>query len=376
MHITEIEAKSILRKSKSVDPWFISSYGMNLYRGCTHNCVYCDGRTEKYNVEGEFGRDISIKINAPLILDRELNPKRKRTPFKSGYVLFGGGVCDSYQPAEIKYGLSSKALKVIYSYSFPVHLLTKSILIKKDIDIIKRIHEKNSAIVSFSFSSANNQISSVFEPGVPFPDKRLEAISFFKSNGIPSGAFLMPIIPFITDTREILEESVSKIKEAGADFIIFGSMTLKDSRQKEYFYKTIKNKYPELLDRFDNIYKYNKLGGAIPEYIDSLHYLLHHICRKYKMPVRIPRCLFENILDENDYVSVILSHIDYMLKIRGCKSPYSYAAYTVSKVKEPISEIKTKLLNLKGLGRTTEKVILEILETGTSRLYESLIGYG
>jgi DNA repair photolyase len=375
VQINEVEAKSILRKYKIVDSWFISCYGMNLYRGCTHNCVYCDGRAEKYNVDGVFGHDISVKINAPDVLKRELNPERKRKPFKKTYILLGGGVCDGYQPAEKKYQLSRKALEVIYSFGFPVHLLTKSILIKKDIDIIQKINKKNGAIVSFSFSSVNKNISSVFEPGVPTPEERLKAITFFKSHDIPSGAFLMPVIPFISDTKEILDESVRKIKEAGADFIIFGSMTLKDGRQKEYFSKTIKEKYPELLNRFDNIYKYNKWGGANSEYIDSLHYLLHHICRKHKMPVRIPRRLFENILDQNDYVSVILSHIDYMLKIRGCKSPYSYAAYSVSKVKEPLSDIKNGLLNLKGVGRATEKIILEILETGTSRLYESLIGF-
>ena len=93
--IREINAKSILRKSKKIDSWFISHYGMNLYRGCNHNCVYCDGRSEGYYVEGEFGRDISVKVNAIDVLRKELDPKGKRTPFKRSFIMIGGGVSDS-----------------------------------------------------------------------------------------------------------------------------------------------------------------------------------------------------------------------------------------------------------------------------------------
>ena len=95
MTIKEIEAKSILRKYKKVETWFLTCYGMNLYRGCQHNCVYCDGRSEKYRVDGEFGEDVAVKVNAIELLRRELDPKRKRTPFKRGYVGVGGGVGDS-----------------------------------------------------------------------------------------------------------------------------------------------------------------------------------------------------------------------------------------------------------------------------------------
>ena len=95
MTIKEVEAKSILRKYKKIESWFLTYYGMNLYIGCQHNCVYCDGRSEKYQVDGEFGEDVIVKINAIEILQRELDTKRKRTPFKKGYVGVGGGVGDS-----------------------------------------------------------------------------------------------------------------------------------------------------------------------------------------------------------------------------------------------------------------------------------------
>ncbi|MBU1035966.1 hypothetical protein KJ898_00355 [bacterium] len=142
MTIREIEAKSILRKYKKIDSWFISRYGMNLYRGCTHNCIYCDGRAEGYYVDGEFGEDVTIKVNAVEILRRELDPKRKRAPFKRSFIMIGGGVGDSYQPIEEKYQLSRRALELVDEYNFPVHVLTKSTLIKKDIDILKKLTKK------------------------------------------------------------------------------------------------------------------------------------------------------------------------------------------------------------------------------------------
>ncbi|GAI28860.1 unnamed protein product, partial [marine sediment metagenome] len=228
MTIREIKAKSILRKYKKIDSWFISRYGMNLYRGCTHNCIYCDGRAEGYYVDGEFGEDVTVKVNAIKILRRELDPKRKRTSFKGSFVMIGGGVGDSYQPIEEKYQLSRKVLELMDEYNFPVHILTKSTLIKRDIDILKKINKKDRAIVSFSFSSVNDEISAIFEPGVPPPSERLKTLTFFKNEGIACGMFLLPVIPFITDTPELMEETIRKASEVNLDFIIFGGMTLKE----------------------------------------------------------------------------------------------------------------------------------------------------
>ena len=92
MIIRETEARSILLKHKKIDSWFISRYGLNLYRGCTHNCVYCDGRSERYHVNGPFGENVTVKINAVEVLARELDPKRRRVKLKPSYIMLGGGV--------------------------------------------------------------------------------------------------------------------------------------------------------------------------------------------------------------------------------------------------------------------------------------------
>lgn len=373
MTIRKIEAKSILRKYKKVDSWFISRYGMNLYRGCTHNCIYCDGRAEGYYVDGEFGEDVTVKINAIEILRRELDPKRKRIPFKRSFVMIGGGVGDSYQPVEAKYQLSRKVLELMDEYNFPVHILTKSTLIERDVDILKKINRKDRAIVSFSFSSVNDEKSAVFEPGVPPPSERLKTLAFFKNEGIACGMFLLPVIPFITDTPELIEETIKKASEANLDFIIFGGMTLKEGKQKDYFFKTLRNKYPKLIVEYENIYQKSKWGEAAGEYYNSINLTFNSIMEKYKIPPRIPLTLYKDILEENDLVVVILEHIDYLLKLKGRTSPYGYAAYSVSRLKEPLSSMKRELKRIGGVGKVTEKIILEILETGSSSYYKKLL---
>lgn len=373
MQVKEIIAKSILRKNKKIESWFLTQYGMNLYRGCMHNCVYCDGRSEKYQVNGEFGEDVIVKINAIELLRRELDPKRKRTPFKKGYIGVGGGVGDSYQPVEKKYQLTRKTLHILYEKKFPVHVLTKSTLVQRDIDILKKINEQNRAIVSFSFSSADDRISSIFEPGVPPPSERLETLRIFKEAGISCGMYLMPVIPFITDNPKQIENTVRKAKEACVDFIIFSGMTLKDGRQKDYFMNILKKKYPDLMVDYYNIYRFNKWGSPLGSYQDSIYKVFNIIARRYKIPQRIPLYLYSDILSENDRVIVILEHIDYFMKMQNKKSPYGYAAYSISQLKEPLSNMRFNLREINGVGSVTEKIIIEILETGSSSYYEKML---
>jgi DNA repair photolyase len=373
MSIKETEAKSILRKHKKIDSWFISHYGMNLYQGCAHNCVYCDGRSEGYYVSGEFGQDVFVKVNAIDVLRRELDPKRKRTPFKRSFIMLGGGVGDSYQPVEKKYQLARKALHLVYERNFPVHILTKSTLVKRDIDILKKINEMSRAVVSFSFSSVDDKISAIFEPGVPSPTERLETITFFKKEGIACGMFLLPVIPFVTDKTELMENAVKKVKDAGVDFIIFGGMTLKDGKQKDYFYNALNKNYPNLVSEYQKIYHGNKWGEATEEYYRSINSRFDTIAKKYRIPVRMPLALYSDILSKDDLVIVILEQIDYLLKMQGKSSSFGYAAYSISQLEEPLSTMKEKLRTIKGVGTETEKIILEILETGKSAYHEKLL---
>jgi DNA repair photolyase len=283
-------------------------------------------------------------------------------------------VGDSYQPVENDYELSSQILSVIHEYHFPVHVLTKSILVKRDVDILKKINRESRAIVSFSFSSVDEKLSAIFEPGVPSPAERLEAMAFFKNEGIACGMFLMPVIPFITDTPALIESAVKMAKEAGADFINFGGMTLKEGNQKQLFFESLQRHYPELMPEYLTIYRDDKWGTPSEAYSTSVHQVFNIIAQQYGMPKRVPLSLFSDILDENDRVVIILEHMDYLLKLRGQKTPFGYAAYAVSQVKDPLSSQRLKLRTLKGIGNVTERTILEILDTGTAAYYQALMG--
>jgi DNA repair photolyase len=379
MEITvhEITAKSLLRKHKRIDSWFLAAYGMNIYRGCEHNCLYCDGRAEKYQVEGEFGREVSAKVNAIELLERELDPKRKRVPFRKGYICIGGGVGDSYQPIEKKYKLTRQVLELLCGKDFPVHILTKSHLVLRDIDLLRKINEKHRVVVSFSLSSARDDISKHFEPGASLPSQRLEAVKQLKKAGIAVGIFLLPVIPFVTDTRGIMSDTLEKVQNANADFILFGGMTLKEGRQKDFFYNSLGKLYPQLLPVYSRIFRSDhwgsKWGNATTEYYTSIQQTFNEAIKQYRLPQRIPPQFYLDLLDENDKVAVMLEHIDYLLKSRGKTSPYGFAAYSISQLTESLSNMKSELCSLKGVGKTVERIILEILTTGKSSFLEQLL---
>ena len=154
MRVVEAEAKTLLIRRRRVDSWFMSAVGMNLYRGCSHDCAYCDGRAEQYHVSGEFGSEVVAKTNAPALLRRELESRRRRVPLRRSYVVIGGGVGDSYQPAEAQYALTRQTLEILGEHDWPVHVLTKSSLVERDFDVLARIQERSGVILSMSFSCA------------------------------------------------------------------------------------------------------------------------------------------------------------------------------------------------------------------------------
>jgi DNA repair photolyase len=370
--IQEIKAKSVLLKHGKIDSWFVSRYGMNLYRGCTHSCAYCDGRAERYRVEGTFGETVAVKTNAVAILRRELKPVGRHVKLKPSFIILGGGVGDSYQPAEEKYQLTRRVLQLLCEYRWPVHVLTKSTIVERDMDVIKRINQQNRAIVSFSFSSTDDAVSAVFEPNVPPPSERLKTLAAFKKAGVACGMFLLPVIPFVTDTPEMITDALRKASEVGVDFVVFGGMTLKTGRQKDHFYQVLSKPHPELVAKCEQIYKENKWGQATDEYYNPLNAIFNQAAKAFKLRRRMPPELYRDILWENDLVVVMLEQIDYFLRLEGERSSFGYAAYAISKLNVPLSLMKDRLREISGVGEKTEQIILEILSTKRSAYYDSL----
>lgn len=372
MRINETTAKSLLRKHKRIDSWFVSRYSMNLYRGCSHNCAYCDGRAEGYYVPGEFGRDVEVKTNAPDLLQRELDPKRRRKPLKRAYVMLGGGVGDAYQEVEETYGLARRALAAIEEFDWPVHVLTKSCRVERDLDLILRINQKQRAIVSMSFSTVDDAVAKRFEPMCSLPSERLHTLRQFKAAGIATGMFLMPVIPFVTDDLQSLDAALRAADESGIDFVIFGAMTLKAGRQQDHFLKAVDRYNPGLKPEYAMLYGDNRWGSPNKEYHEALSRAFVQVASKHRVPRRVPPNLYADILDDNDNVQVMLEHLDYFHRERGQTTPYRYAANSVAKLKEPLTDLKS-LRQLNGVGPATERLIKEILQTGKCKLLESFL---
>lgn len=342
---------------------------MNLYRGCQHNCSYCDGRAETYGVAGTFGEDVAVKGNAIEVLRRELSRRRKRP---RGYVMLGGGVGDSYQPVERRYRLTREVLEVLLEHELPVHVLTKSTLVRRDTDLLQRIHERNGAIVSMSVSSVDDDISGLFEPGVPPPGERLRTLRVMKRQGIPCGLFLLPVIPFVTDTKDLIEQSVAAAAESNLDFVVFGGMTLKNGRQKEHFLEVLQEHHPDLAGKYDDIYTGDRWGNATGEYSGHINDRFDMAASTHRMAKRVPPGLYRHILWENDFIAVMLDQLGYLARLKHKPAPYEYAAHAISELSQPLSALDD-LTEIQGVGPTTAGFVQEILDTGSCQYYEQLV---
>lgn len=239
--IHEIEAKTILSHVKQPDTWFGQRYNMNLYRGCQHGCIYCDSRSLCYGIE-KFD-DVLVKVNALDLLRREL--ARKRVKGRIGF----GAMSDPYTQAEVRYNLTGRALAIIAEFGFPVHLLTKSDRVLRDLDPLRTIRQIGT-LVSFTITTTDDELARKIEPGAPPPTLRFRAMRELTKAGISTGVTLMPVLPFITDNAENIRAIVETAADHGASYIIPGfGMTLRD-RQRDHYYQQLDRHFPGLRRRY------------------------------------------------------------------------------------------------------------------------------
>jgi len=210
--IKEIYAKGLLSHVKQPEPWFGLKYNMNLYRGCQHQCIYCDSRSSCYQIENF--KDILVKVNAIDLLEDELSRKRVKGTIGTG------SMNDPYMPVEEKLNLTGRALEVIARFGFSVHIITKSDLVLRDLDILREINRIYTA-VSFTITTTDEDLAIKLEPGAPAVSKRFDAMRVLSENGILTGVTMMPILPFLEDNEDNIAQIVTQAKEAGASYIIF-----------------------------------------------------------------------------------------------------------------------------------------------------------
>lgn len=257
-----VEAKGILSAQN----------GMNIYRGCTHGCIYCDSRSRCYQFNHVF-EDIEVKQNAPELLEKALRSKRKKC------MIGTGAMCDPYMHCEEKLQLTRRCLEIIERYEFGVTVQTKSTRILRDLDLLKSINEKSKCVVQMTLTTYDETLCKILEPNVSTTKERFEALKIFQENGIPAIVWICPILPYINDTRENIEGILDYCVQAGVYGIInFGmGVTLREG-SGEYFYAALDKNFPGMRKKYHQTYGY---AYELPsERHAELTRLFKDICRK------------------------------------------------------------------------------------------------
>jgi len=288
MKYVQVKARSLLSKPLAADSWFHIHRGLNSYRGCEFACTYCDGFSESYHVEN-FQTQVEVKENAPQILRKELekegytsrskletetlwsflddeDAKRLalKTPRKQ-VIGVCGGVSDGFQQAEEIYCVTRGNLEVLLDFEMPVFVLTKSNRVLRDLDLLKAIHKVAFSNVAFTITLADPEVKKVFEPKSSSTQERFDALKTIRNAGLYGGVMGTPLIPGIGDTYENMRTLAKMAKDAHAEFILFGGMTLKPGRQKDHFLRVVKSQFPEHHEYLTRLYANNDRYGA-PDY--------------------------------------------------------------------------------------------------------------
>ncbi|MBR9922372.1 MAG: radical SAM protein [Bacteroidetes bacterium] len=291
----EIRVSSVLNKTRRRDNWFLDDYTLNLYSSCAFNCLYCYIRGSKYGTN--LAESLSAKANAIEVLDKQLKSRAKKGQY--GYIVLSSAT-DPYLRIEKDYRLTRQALELILEYRFPVHIITKSDMVSRDYDLLKEIDKRailpvdleenpgRGTIITYSFSTLEDAVGRIFEPGATPPSKRLISLQDSLDAGFLSGVSLMPLLPFISDTAEQLELAFSAFRRIGARYVMPAQLTLFGSGKadsKVLMLKAIKKHYPELEKKYQY---YFRDGSEMPEFYKvAFAEKLREMRHKYQMPHRI-----------------------------------------------------------------------------------------
>ncbi len=249
-----------------------SKNGMNLFRGCTHGCIYCDSRSKCYQMNHRF-EDVEIKENGIKILEESLKRKRKKC------MIGLGSMTDPYIHEELKLNYTRKALELINRYGFGTTLITKSDNLLRDLEIFKDINSKTKCIIQMTLTTYDEKLCKIIEPNVSTTRDRFEALKVLRDAGIPTVVWLIPILPFINDNKENILGILNYCKEAKVYGVIcFGmGLTLRDGN-REYFYSELDKNFPKLKELY--IRKYGNSYVLNSDNNEELMKIFHEFCEK------------------------------------------------------------------------------------------------
>lgn len=237
-----IPAKTILSGYNDGNSWFGANYNMNLYKGCSHGCIYCDSRSDCYQIQNFDA--VRVKENALEILEKDIISKRRTG------IIGSGAMTDPYNPFEKQAEVTRGALKLINKYYFGAATITKSALVTRDIDLFKAIQEHSPVLVKITITTPHDRISRLVEPRASLSSERLEALHQLAEAGVKCAAVLMPCLPFIEDKEEDILLLVHRVAQTGAKMFYgdFG-MTLR-MNQRDYYYKKLDLLFPQLKEKY------------------------------------------------------------------------------------------------------------------------------
>ncbi|HVO39878.1 MAG TPA: radical SAM protein [Spirochaetia bacterium] len=292
-----------LRKSLLIDSFLCCRFSFSPYMACGHGCAYCDGRAEKYWVEGDFERDIVVRRNLPGLLTKEL-PKLR----ECATVAIGSGISDAYQPVEKEEGLMRECAAILADSALPVSLLTKSSLVCRDIDLWERAGAP--FILNMTIATLDETVRARFEPRASRIQERLETLREFRRRGMTVGVMAMPLLPFLSDGEEEIRTLVRALKDAGASFVMPAGLTLRPGRQKDFFMKALGEHYPGLVGRYREIYAEERPSGVCTRaYRDGLSARIEAATRDAGVPFLLPHALYRNRVPLYDELHLLLRHM-------------------------------------------------------------------
>lgn len=247
--------------------------GINIYRGCTHGCIYCDSRSKCYNMEHDF-EDIEVKSNAPELLEAALRKKRKKCMISTG------AMCDPYMHIEIELNYTRRCLEIIEKYGFGLCIQTKSNRILRDLDLLKSISQKSKCVVQMTLTTYDESLCKIIEPAVCTTKERFKVLEIMRDNGIPTVVWLDPILPFINDTEDNLRGVLDYcIKAKVHGIICFGmGLTLRDGN-RQHFYKKLDEHFPGLKQKYQRQYGYKY--EVISDNNEKLMNIFYSECKKH-----------------------------------------------------------------------------------------------
>ncbi|MFW2501637.1 radical SAM protein [Clostridium diolis] len=249
-----------------------SSNGMNIYRGCTHGCIYCDARSHCYGMDHIF-EDIEVKANVLQLLEEALKKKRKKC------MIGTGAMSDPYIHLEENLQNTRKCLEIIDKYGFGLAIQTKSNRILRDLDLLRSINKKTKCVVQMTLTTYDEELCKIIEPNVSTTKERFEVLKIMRDNKIPTVVWLSPILPYINDTetniRGILDYCIeAKVK----GIIVFGiGLTLRNGN-REYYYKNLDKHFKGLKEKY--IREYGNSYEVLSKNHEKLMKIIKDTCQQ------------------------------------------------------------------------------------------------